>query len=146
MNERQIKAKHKSNFSPQWKSWGWRRGKTQKEIKSWIKDASLWEPTLSFLPRTVIHLKHRVSGFRLSLSAGGKTMGGQNVGPVGSRVHSTCGLLKPWSCFPNTFLRVSSYVMVSILQLPLKPQSVFSHLAFLGFHILNTYFDRCPDF
>ena len=53
--------------------------------------------SVSFLLRTVIHLKHRVIEFRVGLSAGGKATGGQNSGPVGSRVHSIHGLLKAWS-------------------------------------------------
>ena len=47
--------------------------------------------SVSFLLRTVIHLKHRVIEFRVGLSAGGKATGGQNSGPV--RVQ---GAQHPW--------------------------------------------------
>lgn len=53
--------------------------------------------SVSFLLRTVIHLKHRVTEFSLGLSAGGKPTGGQNSGPIGPRVYSIHGLLKVWS-------------------------------------------------
>lgn len=51
-----------------------------------------------------------VTEFRVGLSAGGKPTGGQNSGPIGSRVHSIHGLLKVWSWLPNLSLGLLSYV------------------------------------
>ena len=113
--ERQIKAKHKSNFFPK-ESLG-ERGKTPKETASQIEDASAVRTHSRFFPgpQSTSTTESQGSGSAFPQVAN------PGVGKMGTRGYSTCSLLKPWSCILNPFswvscLRYSSSLSYSSLR------------------------------